>query len=160
MSSRNIQKCSLYYSTVPANGPSLPNITANGFPRQTKQARARLTRFPDSLSYGAGSYSFSDSMATLGGYLNKKVLIVTADSRILVGTLAAYDQTTNLVLSNATERIIRTTDDQEPSAVVPLGLYLVRGDNVCSIGLVDEALDDSINWTEVKGSAIGGIKHV
>jgi U6 snRNA-associated Sm-like protein LSm8 len=137
-------------------------------------------------------------MATLGGYLNsttplpssttyltslliqttEKVLIVTADSRILVGTLAACDQTTNLVstllliltiqtltacaqvLNNAVERIIRTPDDLEPSAQVPLGLYLVRGDNVCSIGLVDEALDDSINWTEVKGSAIGGIKHV
>lgn len=63
------------------------------------------------------------------------------------------------VLNNAIERIIRTPDDPEPSAQVPLGLYLVRGDNVCSIGLVDEALDDSINWTEVKGSAIGGIKH-
>jgi U6 snRNA-associated Sm-like protein LSm8 len=137
-------------------------------------------------------------MATLGGYLNsrtplpssttyltslliqitEKVLIVTADSRILVGNLAACDQTTNLVrallliipiqkltacaqvLNNAVERIIRTPDDPEPSAQVPLGLYLVRGDNVCSIGLVDEALDDSINWTEVKGSAIGGIKHV
>ncbi|KAG8674519.1 hypothetical protein FPOAC1_000487 [Fusarium poae] len=118
-------------------------------------------------------------MATLGGYLNsetpllelyrphqlanthqEKVLIVTADSRILVGTMAACDQTTNLVLNNAVERIIRTPDDDEPSAQVPLGLYLVRGDNVCSIGLVDEALDDSINWTEVKGSAIGGIKHV
>ncbi|KAI9171373.1 Sm LSm8 [Paramyrothecium foliicola] len=99
-------------------------------------------------------------MASLGSYLNKKVLIVTADSRILVGKLAACDNTTNLVLSNATERIIRTPDDHEPSAEVPLGLYLVRGDNVCSIGLVDEQLDDSINWTEVKGSAIGGIKHV
>lgn len=64
------------------------------------------------------------------------------------------------VLNNAIERIIRTPDDPEPSAQVPLGLYLVRGDNVCSIGLVDEALDDSINWTEVKGSAIGGIKHI
>jgi U6 snRNA-associated Sm-like protein LSm8 len=64
------------------------------------------------------------------------------------------------VLSDTTERIIRTPDDTEPSAQVPLGLYLVRGDNVCSIGLVDEALDDSINWSEVKGSVIGGTKHV
>ncbi|KAK5990611.1 U6 snRNA-associated Sm-like protein LSm8 [Cladobotryum mycophilum] len=98
-------------------------------------------------------------MATLGGFLNKKVLIVTADSRILVGSLAACDQSTNLVLKGAVERIIRTPDDVEPSAEVPLGLYLVRGDNVCSIGLVDEKLDESINWTEVKGSVIGGIKH-
>lgn len=63
------------------------------------------------------------------------------------------------VLSSATERIIRTPDDDEPSTEVPLGLYLVRGDNVCSIGLVNEELDDSINWTAVKGSPIGGIKH-
>jgi U6 snRNA-associated Sm-like protein LSm8 len=39
-------------------------------------------------------------------------------------------------------------------------LYLVRGDNVCTIGLVDEKLDESINWSEVKGSVIGGTKHV
>ncbi|KAF3072122.1 hypothetical protein THAR02_10225 [Trichoderma harzianum] len=99
-------------------------------------------------------------MATLGGYLNKKVLIVTADSRILVGELAACDQSTNLVLKNAVERIIRTPDDPEPSAEVPLGLYLVRGDNVCSVGLVDETLDESIDWTQVKGTVIGGIKHI
>ncbi|EHK48032.1 uncharacterized protein TrAtP1_000746 [Trichoderma atroviride] len=99
-------------------------------------------------------------MATLGGYLNKKVLIVTADSRILVGELAACDASTNLVLKNALERIIRTPDDPDPSAEVPLGLYLVRGDNVCSIGLVDETLDESIDWTQVKGAVIGGIKHV
>ncbi|KXH68649.1 LSM domain-containing protein [Colletotrichum salicis] len=103
-------------------------------------------------------------MATLGGYLNKKVLIVTSDSRILVGTLEAADQSTNLfapqVLSSAQERVIQTPESGEPSIEVPLGLYLVRGDNVCTIGLVDEALDDSINWTEVKGSAIGGTKHV
>ena len=64
------------------------------------------------------------------------------------------------MLSNATERIIREPDDHEASTEIPLGLYLVRGDNVCSVGLVDEKLDDSINWTEVKGSAIGGIKHI
>lgn len=120
---------------------------------------------------------------------------MTADSRILVGELAACDASTNLVcncplsplesssrkllvrlsktkrqnadhfvlykvLKNALERIIRTPDDPEPSAEVPLGLYLVRGDNVCSVGLVDETLDDSIDWTQVKGAVIGGIKHI
>jgi U6 snRNA-associated Sm-like protein LSm8 len=43
---------------------------------------------------------------------------------------------------------------------VPLGLYLVRGDNVCLVGLVDENIDGDIDWTKVKGSAIGGTKHV
>ncbi|PHH86679.1 hypothetical protein CDD83_9889 [Cordyceps sp. RAO-2017] len=99
-------------------------------------------------------------MATLGGYLNKKVLIVTADSRILVGTLAAADQSTNLALTGAVERVIREPDDAEASTEVPLGLYIVRGDNVCSVGLVDEGLDQSIDWSEVRGAAIGGTKHV
>ncbi|CAI4217031.1 unnamed protein product [Parascedosporium putredinis] len=85
-------------------------------------------------------------MATLGGFLNS--------------TLVATDQNTNLVLQDAHERVIRTPDDDEPSVQVPLGLYLVRGDNVCTVGLVDEKLDESIDWSAVKGSAIGGIKHV
>ncbi|KAI1375663.1 Sm-like ribonucleoprotein [Hypoxylon crocopeplum] len=99
-------------------------------------------------------------MSNLGGYINKKVLIITADSRTLVGNLLSCDQMTNLVLGQAVERVIRTPDDPEPSTEVLLGLYLVRGDNVCVVGLVDEPLDDTINWEEVKGSAIGGIKHV
>ena len=138
-------------------------------------------------------------MATLGGYLNstpsppllrtladcclERILIVTADSRILVGSLQAADNQTNLVrtqlasssspcrpsdrkltskqvLKDAVERIIREPDDHEASAEIPLGLYLVRGDNVCTVGLVDEKLDDSITWTEVKGSPIGGVKHI
>ncbi|KAI1107605.1 Sm-like ribonucleoprotein [Jackrogersella minutella] len=99
-------------------------------------------------------------MSNLGNYINKKVLIITADSRTLVGNLLSCDQMTNLVLGQTVERVIRTTDDIEPSTEVPLGLYLVRGDNVCVVGLVDEPLDESINWQEVKGSAIGGIKHI
>jgi U6 snRNA-associated Sm-like protein LSm8 len=55
--------------------------------------------------------------------------------------------------------VVRSPDDGEPSAEVPLGLYIVRGENVCLVGLVDEALDESINWTEVKGAPIGTTKH-
>ncbi|KAK3301098.1 uncharacterized protein B0H64DRAFT_382598 [Chaetomium fimeti] len=96
---------------------------------------------------------------SLNSYIEKKVCIITTDGRNLVGTLAAHDYTTNLVLKNTIERVIRGADDGEPSAEVPLGLYIVRGENVCLVGLVDEALDASINWTEVKGAAIGTTKH-
>ena len=27
------------------------------------------------------------------------------------------------------------------------------------VGLVDDELDDSINWSEVRGAVIGGVKH-
>ncbi|KAK0633482.1 hypothetical protein B0T14DRAFT_561075 [Immersiella caudata] len=98
-------------------------------------------------------------MSQLGSYQGKRVCIITTDGRYLVGNLACYDNTTNLVLNNTVERVIRSVEEGEPSAEVPLGLYIVRGENVCVVGLVDEALDASINWTEVKGAPIGTTKH-
>lgn len=62
-------------------------------------------------------------------------------------------------MQKTVERVIRDADDSEPSTEVPLGLYIIRGENVCTVGLVDEELDASIDWTKVKGAAIGGIKH-
>jgi len=76
-----------------------------------------------------------------------------------VGTLLSCDQMTNLVLSQTIERIIRPPDDPEPSSEVVHGLYLIRGDNVAVVGLVDEELDDSIKWLEVRGAVVGGVKH-
>ncbi|OBT64574.1 hypothetical protein VE03_06364 [Pseudogymnoascus sp. 23342-1-I1] len=63
------------------------------------------------------------------------------------------------VLGQTSERIIRPHDDEEPSSEVQHGLYIVRGDNVTVVGLVDEELDESINWNEVRGAVIGGVKH-
>lgn len=96
---------------------------------------------------------------SLQPYVNKKVLVLTSDSRTLVGTLLSCDQMTNLVLSQTVERIIRPPDDPEPSSEVPHGLYLIRGDNVAVVGLVDEELDDSIDWLQVRGAVVGGVKH-
>jgi U6 snRNA-associated Sm-like protein LSm8 len=90
----------------------------------------------------------------------EKILVITADGRTLVGTLLSCDQLTNIVLNETVERIIRPQDDPEPSSEVSHGLYLVRGDNITICGLVDEDLDNSINWAEVRGEVIGGIKHV
>ncbi|CAN8098823.1 unnamed protein product [Discula destructiva] len=96
---------------------------------------------------------------SLNNYLQKKVCIITVDGRTLVGSLFSCDQQTNLVLQGAVERVIRPAEDDEPSQEVPLGLYIIRGDNVCVVGLVDEPLDESINWAEVRGAAIGSTKH-
>lgn len=78
----------------------------------------------------------------------------------MTGTLLSCDQVTNLVLSNTIERIIRSQDDDEASSEVEHGLYLIRGDNVVCVGLVDEELDKSINWTKVRGEIIGSTKHI
>ena len=90
----------------------------------------------------------------------EKVLILTADGRTLTGTLLSCDQVTNLVLSQTVERVIRSAENEEESAEVSHGLYLIRGENVAVCGLVDEELDASIDWVKVRGEVIGGIKHV
>lgn len=63
------------------------------------------------------------------------------------------------VLQNTRERIIRPADDEEPTTEVSHGLYIVRGDNVAVVGLVDEELDESINWSEVRGEIIERVRH-
>ncbi|OQE04930.1 hypothetical protein PENVUL_c028G04498 [Penicillium vulpinum] len=92
-------------------------------------------------------------------YVNKKVLILTVDGRTLIGDLLSTDQTTNLVLANTVERIIRTPDDDEPSTEIEHGLYLIRGDNVVVCGEIDEKMDADIDWTKVKGDVIRDTKN-
>ncbi|KAL8671220.1 MAG: hypothetical protein Q9168_004274 [Polycauliona sp. 1 TL-2023] len=89
-----------------------------------------------------------------------RVLVITADGRTLTGTLLSCDQLTNLVLGQTIERVIRPSDDPEPSTEVSHGLYLIRGENVAICGLVDEDLDGQIEWTQVRGNVVGGVKHV
>ncbi|EKV05807.1 U6 snrna-associated sm-like protein, putative [Penicillium digitatum PHI26] len=89
----------------------------------------------------------------------EKVLILTVDGRTLIGDLLSTDQTTNLVLANTVERIIRTPDDDEPSTEIEHGLYLIRGDNVVICGEIDEKLDGDIDWSKVKGEVIRDTKN-
>jgi U6 snRNA-associated Sm-like protein LSm8 len=88
------------------------------------------------------------------------VCILTTDGRTLVGNLVCCDQVTNLVLQNTIERIIRPPEDPEPNGVEDHGTYMIRGENVVVCGLVDEDLDDRIDWAKVRGSVIGTTKHV
>ncbi|KAK4993807.1 U4/U6-U5 snRNP complex subunit LSM8 [Elasticomyces elasticus] len=97
---------------------------------------------------------------SLQAYINKKVLIITVDGRTLVGTLLSCDQVTNVLLEHAVERVIREHGSEQASEEQPLGSYLIRGDNVVVCGLVDEALDASIDWTKVRGDVIGSTKNI
>ena len=56
--------------------------------------------------------------------------VVTSDGRILVGILVGVDPVQNLILNEAHERVYSEDADAE---IVPLGLYVIRGDNVCLI---------------------------
>ena len=69
--------------------------------------------------------------------LDKPLLVQLRDGRKLVGILRSFDQFANLVLEKATERIIVGSLYAE----VPLGLYVVRGENVVLLGEIDESKD-------------------
>uniref|UniRef100_A0A0D6RB41 U6 snRNA-associated Sm-like protein LSm1 n=1 Tax=Araucaria cunninghamii TaxID=56994 RepID=A0A0D6RB41_ARACU len=82
----------------------------------------------------------STSLAT---YLDKKLLVLLRDGKKLVGVLRSFDQFANVVLENTLERIIVG----DLYSDIPLGLYVIRGENVVLIGELDlerEELPDNM----------------
>mmetsp|Transcript_27663 Transcript_27663/g.41870 ORF Transcript_27663/g.41870 Transcript_27663/m.41870 type:complete len:94 (+) Transcript_27663:110-391(+) len=76
--------------------------------------------------------------ATLKEWKNESVTVITCDGRIIVGILAGHDQVQNLVLKDAEERVYSMEETVE---LVPLGLYVIRGDNVALVG-------DTSSWED------------
>ena len=86
------------------------------------------------MSGGVGGLQLTGT-ASIAEDIDKKMLVVLRDGRKIVGTLRTFDQFSNVVLEHALERIIvgRCFAD------VPLGLYVVRGENIVLLGQVDDA---------------------
>ena len=57
----------------------------------------------------------------------ERVQVITLDGRVIVGTLRGYDQNVNVVLVDAQERVFSVDMAVD---VVPLGVQILRGDNV------------------------------
>mmetsp|Transcript_826 Transcript_826/g.823 ORF Transcript_826/g.823 Transcript_826/m.823 type:complete len:117 (+) Transcript_826:59-409(+) len=75
--------------------------------------------------------------ASLLEQLDTRVLIILGDGRHLVGILRSFDQFLNLVLEETSERIILAGKYCD----IPLGLYIVRGDNIVLLGEIDDELE-------------------
>jgi len=90
-----------------------------------------------------------------------EVCVITCDGRIIQGTLAGHDQLQNLVLKEAHERVYQLpkenahTDDTEENTLemVPLGLYLIRGDNVAVVSDIRKGV-----WEEQEQSGFEGFE--
>ena len=94
--------------------------------------------------------------AALSEYVGRIVLVVTCDGRTIVGVLKGFDQTTNVILAQSHERIF---SEDEGVQRAPLGLYLVRGDNVALVGEMDESRDLEVDWSRVKSAALKPVVH-
>ncbi|XP_031501046.1 sm-like protein LSM1B [Nymphaea colorata] len=70
---------------------------------------------------------------SLASYLDKKLLVLLRDGRKLLGVLRSFDQFANVVLEGACERVIVG----DLYCDIPLGLYVIRGENVVLIGELD-----------------------
>ncbi|KAG6918404.1 hypothetical protein DXG01_014807 [Tephrocybe rancida] len=95
-------------------------------------------------------------MSSLQGYVDRRVLLILQDGRAIVGTMAGYDQKSNVVLADCKERVYSTDEGVEE---VPLGLYLVKGDMVVLIGEIDEALDAAVDLSTIHAEPIPPIRY-
>jgi len=94
--------------------------------------------------------------SALESYINHIVSVITADGRIIVGTLKGFDQTINIVLDDSFERVYSSTQGVEQ---VVLGLYIIRGDNVAIIGEVDEDVEKQLDFPSIRAEPLGAIAH-
>mmetsp|Transcript_1411 Transcript_1411/g.1920 ORF Transcript_1411/g.1920 Transcript_1411/m.1920 type:complete len:121 (+) Transcript_1411:179-541(+) len=74
--------------------------------------------------------------------LDKRILVVLQDGRHLIGKLRCFDQYSNVVMEDTHERHVV----EDVYGDIPLGLYIVRGDNVVLMGEVDEDVESSENY--------------
>lgn len=93
--------------------------------------------------------------------LDHKCLVILRDGRHLVGILRTFDQFSNLVLQETSERRIlvvpkensesNASDDNNTICYqtdIQLGLFIVRGDNVVLLGEVDD--DEELNDGQIR----------
>ena len=84
------------------------------------------------------------------------VNVITNDGRNIVGILKGFDQTINLILESCHERVYSPDASMEQ---VPLGLYIIRGDNVAIVGELDEDKDLSIDISSVRAEPLKPVVH-
>ncbi|KZP18137.1 Sm-like ribonucleo protein [Athelia psychrophila] len=95
-------------------------------------------------------------MASLQGYVDRRVLLILQDGRAIVGIMAGFDQKSNVVLSDSKERVYSMEEGVEE---VPLGLYLVKGDMIVLIGELDEALDGAVDLATIHSEPLPAIRY-
>lgn len=88
-------------------------------------------------------------------FLNQSVIVSTMDGKVLTGTLTGFDPQCNLVISKCIERIFSSN---EGVTVQEHGLFLLRGDNVATIGDVDPDVDNSVEWSVVMAEPMKPIR--
>jgi len=88
--------------------------------------------------------------------VDKNVSVVTNDGKNYIGVLKGLDQTTNIILSECYERVFSEIEDCE---IFPLGLFIIRGDNVAVIGEVDDDKSAQVSFESIRAAPLKPIVH-
>ncbi|KAJ5902018.1 Sm-like ribonucleoprotein [Penicillium taxi] len=86
----------------------------------------------------------------------KKVLVMTIDGKVYVGTLFSSDRVLNIVLIDAFERapheeaLYKKTENK--------GTLLIIGTQVAVVAMLDPEMDEEIDWTKVSAERIPVLK--
>ncbi|ORZ37323.1 hypothetical protein BCR44DRAFT_129392 [Catenaria anguillulae PL171] len=83
--------------------------------------------------------------AALLDLIDKRVLVLLRDGRLLVGILRSYDHFANLVFQDTVERIAAG----DVFGGIDRGVFVVRGENVVMLGEVDGDVEDALPMREV-----------
>ncbi|WVF66884.1 hypothetical protein IAT40_001627 [Kwoniella sp. CBS 6097] len=95
-------------------------------------------------------------MSAVENYVDHLVQVILYDGRIIVGKLKGFDVRTNLILADCVEREYSSDQGVE---MIPLGLYMIKGDNVALVAELDEEKDSTIDYTEIRAEPLGEIHH-
>jgi len=95
-------------------------------------------------------------MASLQGYVDRRVLLILQDGRSIVGIMAGFDQKSNVVLSDSKERVYSMDEGVEE---IPLGLYLVKGDMIVLIGEIDDEADQAVDLATIRAEPLPPIRY-
>jgi U6 snRNA-associated Sm-like protein LSm8 len=101
------------------------------------------------------AFRFGSSACSIGAWLCRSCVCSFLFLLFLQGFLRGADQVINVVLEECQERIYSETGVEQ----VPLGLFIVRGDNVAAIGEIDEAREEKIDFSLLRGTALPPVVH-
>mmetsp|Transcript_2331 Transcript_2331/g.3578 ORF Transcript_2331/g.3578 Transcript_2331/m.3578 type:complete len:221 (+) Transcript_2331:208-870(+) len=127
------------------NNSRNPRENANANANANRDGQARQTAAPKLPPSGVpfGHLpAFLPGSASLVEQLDRRIMIVLRDGRHLVGVLRSFDQFSNMVLEDTSERRVlhlkKGGDTICYYTDIQLGLYLIRGDSMVLLGEVEE----------------------
>ncbi|AWU75119.1 uncharacterized protein C5L36_0B03700 [Pichia kudriavzevii] len=95
-------------------------------------------------------------MSSLKDFVSQPVKVLTIDGHLVMGNLEGYDQNTNVVLTNAIERVFSPNQIIKPK---PSKGVIIRGDDIISVGTFDNEEESQVDYSRVFADKINDSKN-